>query len=112
MSEIYEKVLKCVEIVKSKTNIKPKVALVLGSGLGAYADEIEVKATINYTEIEGFPVSTVPGHHGAFMFGYVKDVPVVIMKGRVHYYERDPNISGIGSIRGPELPQGCGRNLS
>jgi len=90
MSEIYNKAMKCLEIIQSKTDFKPKVALVLGSGLGGYADEIDVKAKIDYSEIEGFPVSTVPGHHGQFIFGNVKDVPVVIMKGRVHYYEGYP----------------------
>jgi len=87
MSEIYEKLQKCLAIVRSKTNFKPKVALVLGSGLGAYADGIDVEISIPYTEIEGFPVSTVPGHQGRFIFGYVKGVPTVIMQGRVHYYE-------------------------
>jgi purine-nucleoside phosphorylase len=90
MSEIYNKAMRCLEIIQSKTDFKPKVALVLGSGLGGYADEIDVKARIDYSEIEGFPVSTVPGHHGQFIFGYVKGVPVVIMKGRVHYYEGYP----------------------
>lgn len=90
MSEIYEKAMNCLKIILSKVDFKPKVALVLGSGLGGYADEIEVKAKIDYSEIDGFPVSTVPGHHGQFVFGYVRDVPVVIMKGRVHYYEGYP----------------------
>jgi len=76
--------------VQAKVDFKPKVALVLGSGLGGYADEMDIKATIDYNEIEGFPVSTVPGHHGRFVFGYVKGVPVVAMQGRVHYYEGYP----------------------
>lgn len=87
MNEVYEKVMKCYESVRAKTDFVPKVALVLGSGLGDYADDIEVVAEIAYKDIEGFPVSTVPGHAGKFIFGYVKDVPVVCMKGRVHYYE-------------------------
>ena len=87
MNEVYNKITKCLDVIKSKTDFKPKVALVLGSGLGAYADGIKIEATIAYTEIEGFPVSTVPGHHGRFIFGYAGDVPVVIMQGRVHYYE-------------------------
>ncbi|MCL2080337.1 MAG: purine-nucleoside phosphorylase [Oscillospiraceae bacterium] len=87
MNPIYEKLIKCRDIVQSKTNFIPKVALVLGSGLGGYADEITVEATVSYGEIEGFPVSTVPGHMGRFIFGYVGEVPVVIMQGRVHYYE-------------------------
>lgn len=65
----------------------PKVAVVLGSGLGDYAKEIQVDYELSYGELEDFPVSTVPGHEGKFIFGYVGEVPVVCMKGRVHYYE-------------------------
>ncbi|MCL2424739.1 MAG: purine-nucleoside phosphorylase [Oscillospiraceae bacterium] len=90
MNDAYKKLIKCLEIVKSKTDFVPKVALVLGSGLGGYADEMDVVSTINYHDIEGFPVSTVPGHQGRFVFGHVKGVPVVAMQGRVHYYEGYP----------------------
>jgi purine-nucleoside phosphorylase len=90
MNEIYSKLIKCRDIVRSKTDFVPKIALVLGSGLGGYASEIDIEATIGYDEIEGFPVSTVPGHQGRFVFGTVKGVPVVIMQGRVHYYEGYP----------------------
>ncbi|WP_029504864.1 purine-nucleoside phosphorylase [Lachnoclostridium phytofermentans] len=83
----YERLLKCYESFQKKINFKPLVALVLGSGLGDYADQIKVEATLDYNEIEGFPVSTVAGHKGRFVFGYVEEVPVVIMQGRVHYYE-------------------------
>lgn len=87
MNPVYEKLVKCHDIVKAKVDMVPRVALVLGSGLGGYADEIDVKAVVSYSEIEGFPVSTVPGHKGRFVFGHVGDVPVVVMQGRVHYYE-------------------------
>ena len=87
MSNVYEKLMHCVRQVREKTDFVPEVAVVLGSGLGDYADDIRVETVINYEEIEGFPVSTVLGHKGQFVFGYVKDVPVVIMQGRVHYYE-------------------------
>lgn len=90
MNQVYEKLLKCYESFKEKIDFQPKVALILGSGLGDYADEIQVEATLDYHDIEGFPVSTVPGHKGRFIFGYVKGVPVVIMQGRVHYYEGYP----------------------
>ena len=83
----YERLLKCYESFQKKINFKPLVALVLGSGLGDYADQIKVEVTLDYNEIEGFPVSTVAGHKGRFVFGYVEEVPVVIMQGRVHYYE-------------------------
>ena len=87
MNEIYEKLNNCYESVKSRIPFVPKVALVLGSGLGNYANSIKVVSEINYKEINGFPISTVPGHEGKFIFGYVGEVPVVCMKGRVHYYE-------------------------
>ena len=87
MNLCYEKLTQCLESLKEKTSFEPKVALVLGSGLGDYAEKIEVKEVVDYHDIEGFPVSTVPGHKGRFIFGYVGEVPVVIMQGRVHYYE-------------------------
>ena len=82
-----KKLQTCLASIREKTDFKPEVALILGSGLGDYADGIQIETTVDYTEIEGFPVSTVTGHKGRFVFGYVGDVPVVIMQGRVHYYE-------------------------
>lgn len=90
MNKVYEKLMTCVESVRKKTDFKPEVALILGSGLGDYADGIDIIDTVDYTEIEGFPTSTVAGHKGRFVFGYVGKVPVVIMQGRVHYYEGYP----------------------
>ncbi len=84
---VYDKLMNCYESIRKKTDFIPLVALVLGSGLGDYANGIKVEDTVSYSEIEGFPVSTVPGHAGRFIFGYVEDVPVVCMQGRVHYYE-------------------------
>ena len=84
---MYKKLVTCLESVRKKIDFKPEVALILGSGLGDFADGIKIEQTIDYTEIEGFPVSTVKGHKGRFVFGYVEDTPVVIMQGRVHYYE-------------------------
>lgn len=90
MNEVYEKLMRCHDCVRKKTDFKPKAAIVLGSGLGDYAESIRVEYELSYSEIEGFPVSTVPGHAGKFIFGYVDQVPVVCMKGRVHYYEGYP----------------------
>lgn len=84
---MYNKLMACLASVKEKIDFKPEVALILGSGLGDFADEINIVDTIEYTDIEGFPVSTVKGHKGRFVFGYVEETPVVIMQGRVHYYE-------------------------
>lgn len=87
MENAYARLLDCYECFREKIDFKPEVALVLGSGLGDYAETIRVCATLDYAEIKGFPVSTVSGHKGRFVFGYVENVPVVIMQGRVHYYE-------------------------
>ncbi|MCQ2508047.1 MAG: purine-nucleoside phosphorylase [Dorea sp.] len=84
---MYERLKNCLACIREKTDFRPEVAVILGSGLGALADEIETVAVVNYNEIEGFPVSTVAGHKGRFVFGYVEGVPAVIMQGRVHYYE-------------------------
>lgn len=86
-TKVYEKLENCLKSVRERTDFIPRVALVLGSGLGDFANDIKVVATVPYNEIEGFPVSTVPGHKGQFIFGYVGDVPVVCMQGRVHFYE-------------------------
>ena len=87
MNQVYEKLMRCYASVREKVDFKPRVALVLGSGLGNYGEQIKISQVLDYHEIEGFPVSTVPGHKGRFLFGYVDDVPVVAMQGRVHYYE-------------------------
>lgn len=86
-NRIYEKLVNCLNSVREKTDFVPKVALVLGSGLGDFAEDIKVVETLPYEEIDGFPISTVPGHKGQFIFGYVGDVPIVCMQGRVHFYE-------------------------
>ena len=90
MNGVYEKLLSCYECVRKKTDFVPRVAIVLGSGLGDYAESIRVSCELPYGEIEGFPVSTVPGHAGKFIFGYIDEIPVVCMKGRVHFYEGYP----------------------
>ena len=90
MSKVYEMVERCYESIKDRLPFQPQVALILGSGLGDYGDHIEVVSTLDYHDIEGFPVSTVSGHKGRFLFGYVGKVPVVCMQGRVHYYEGYP----------------------
>ena len=90
MNPVYEKLMRCYNSVREKIDFQPEIALVLGSGLGDYGETIDVVAMLDYNEIEGFPVSTVEGHKGRFIFGYVKGVPVVCMQGRVHFYEGYP----------------------
>ena len=87
MDDIKKTIDKCVSNIRMKTDFVPKVALVLGSGLGELADQIEISSFVDYSDIDGFPVSTVAGHKGRFVFGYIGQTSVVIMQGRVHYYE-------------------------
>lgn len=87
MSAQYKRLEKCYEYYRSVTDFKPRVGLILGSGLGGYAKNMKVEKEIPYGDIPGFPVSTVEGHDGRFLLGYIGEVPVVAMKGRVHYYE-------------------------
>ena len=87
---VYDKLRICYDSIKDKIPFEPKVALVLGSGLGDYAEQLEIQGTIDYHDIEGFPVSTVPGHKGRFVFARINEVPAVLMQGRVHYYEGYP----------------------
>lgn len=87
MTAVYERVIQCYESIRDQLPFRPRIALVLGSGLGDYGDGIAVEQTIPYSQIQGFPVSTVAGHRGCFLFGHIGEVPAVIMQGRVHYYE-------------------------
>ncbi|MCX1382232.1 purine-nucleoside phosphorylase, partial [Escherichia coli] len=80
--------LYCVDIIKTyKPDFTPRVAFILGSGLGALADQIENAVAISYEKLPGFPVSTVHGHAGELVLGYLQGVPVACMKGRGHFYE-------------------------
>lgn len=87
MSKQYEKLKKCYEYYQSVTDFVPKVGLILGSGLGNYARNMNVICEIPYGDIPNFPVSTVQGHDGRFLLGYIGEIPAAVMKGRVHYYE-------------------------
>ena len=87
MNTVYEKVIHCYNDIREKTDFIPRVGVVLGSGLGDFANRLCNVVTLDYKEIDGFPVSTVPGHKGRFVFGYVGKTPVMVMQGRVHYYE-------------------------
>ena len=73
--------------IKSKIDFKPFFGIILGSGLGGLADVIDVVDRISYSDIPGFPKSTVAGHKGEYIFGHLDGVPVILMNGRVHYYE-------------------------
>lgn len=87
MNRVNDELQRAFNSIKDRVKVKPDVALVLGSGLGDFADHIEDKTFIPYEDIEGFPISTVAGHAGTFVLGRVGNVNVIAMKGRVHYYE-------------------------
>lgn len=82
-----QRIMNCVAAIQSQTLFQPEAALVLGSGLGHLASEIEVKAAISYESLPDFPISTVAGHKGQFLLGVLNGVRVIAMQGRVHYYE-------------------------
>ena len=84
---LYARAEHAARVVRSRTNIQPRIALVLGSGLGDFADDLKEPVGISYQEIPGFPTSTVTGHAGRLVIGTVNDVPVLAMQGRVHFYE-------------------------
>ena len=75
------------KFILAKTKLRPRVGLVLGSGLGAFADELADAVRIDYKKIPHFPRSTAIGHAGRMVIGKVTDVPVAAMQGRVHFYE-------------------------
>ncbi|XXF76564.1 purine-nucleoside phosphorylase [Myxococcaceae bacterium GXIMD 01537] len=85
---LYEQVQETVQVIRQRAGgLKPKVAIILGSGLGAFADGFDKKVVIPYTELPHFPHSSVPGHAGRLVLGEVRGEPVVAMQGRVHSYE-------------------------
>ena len=84
---MWEKVQETVSFIKNKTNFKPEYGVVLGSGLGGFAEDIKIEFSIPYVEIPNFPVSTVQGHKGALLFGTIGTKKVMAMQGRFHYYE-------------------------
>ncbi len=90
MGNVLDRVRRCADAIREKTSFTPRTALILGSGLGGFGERLSLEAVVEYSEIPGFPISTVPGHQGRFLFGYVGQEPVVVMQGRVHYYEGYP----------------------
>jgi purine-nucleoside phosphorylase len=76
-----------VKFIKGFLPVIPKVGIILGSGLGGLVNELEDQVSIPYEEIPHFPVSTVEGHSGQLIFGYLSKLPVLVMSGRFHYYE-------------------------
>jgi purine-nucleoside phosphorylase len=84
---LYDRAQQAAEQIRSRATIKPAVAVVLGSGLGAFADELSDAIPISYREISGFAQATVEGHAGKLVIGKAGDVPIAAMQGRFHFYE-------------------------
>ena len=86
----YERACAAAEFIRARTTLAPRIALVLGSGLGSFADQLQDAVRIPYAEIPYFPRSTAEGHAGQLVIGTTKGVAVAAMQGRVHYYEGHP----------------------
>lgn len=87
MQGIWEQVQAAAATIRGKWLGVPQVGMILGTGLGGLAEQIDQQATIPYGEIPGFPASTAPGHAGRLVCGTLRGVPIVAMEGRFHYYE-------------------------
>ncbi|QYO66465.1 purine-nucleoside phosphorylase [Leptolyngbya sp. 7M] len=84
---IYENAQEAAQYIRSRSDLTPKVAVVLGSGLGAFADTLEDAISIQYKEIPHFALSTVEGHAGRLVLGKANRIPIAVQQGRFHYYE-------------------------
>lgn len=82
-----EQISKAVTYIKSKTDVRPEIGMILGTGLGDLVNDIEVLESIPYTDIPNFPASTAPSHAGKLLFAEYAGKKLLIMQGRVHYYE-------------------------
>jgi purine-nucleoside phosphorylase len=82
-----QKIKQTVDFLKAKTSIKPRVGIILGSGLGSFADKVKIDFKIPFASVPNFAGTTVVGHSGQLIFGHVESTPVVIMQGRIHFYE-------------------------
>ena len=86
-TSLYERAEHATRVIRARISVEPRIALVLGSGLGGFADDLEEAVSIPYEDIPGFVRSTAQGHAGRLVVGKIESVPVLAMQGRVHYYE-------------------------
>ncbi len=86
-TELYGRIQECVSFLQKRTDFRPQLGFILGTGLSGLANEIETVFSIDYARIPHFPVSTVESHQGKLIFGYLAGRPVVAMAGRFHFYE-------------------------
>jgi len=87
MDNLLEKLAVAVDYIRSKTDFEPQYGIILGTGLGGLVADIDIKHSIEYSDIPHFPVSTVESHKGRLLFGYIGEKAIVAMQGRFHYYE-------------------------
>ncbi len=83
----YDQIKSIADVVRAQISVQPKVGLILGSGLGALAEAVQTSVMIPYTTLPSWPVSTVPGHEGRLVIGQLGGQEVIVMQGRLHYYE-------------------------
>ncbi len=86
-STLYDRAHHAAQMIRSRVKLEPSVAIILGSGLGAFADDLAEASSISYSEIPGFAQATVEGHAGRLVIGKAGDVPIAAMQGRFHFYE-------------------------
>ena len=87
MEQMIERIKESIQSIREFSQVKPEVAIILGTGLGGLAEDIENSVFISYDKIQNFPVSTVHGHSGNLVIGQLEGKQVVAMQGRFHYYE-------------------------
>ncbi len=87
MSKELQKVTEASDYISSKINVIPKFGMILGSGLGSFADQLESPTFIDFKDIPHFPESTVEGHSGRIVVGVMNGIPIMVLQGRFHYYE-------------------------
>ncbi len=97
---MYQRCVRCSEGIKKVIgDFKPEIAVVLGSGLGGFAESIDIRFSVDYKDISDFPVSTVTGHSGKFLFGFYGKKPIAVANGRVHCYEGYTSLEAVMPVR-------------
>jgi purine-nucleoside phosphorylase len=86
-SDLLKQLTETVGFIRSKSKVKPKIGVTLGSGLGSFAKQVNIDVELPYKDIPHFMPPTVDGHHGKLILGTVKGIPIAVLQGRVHYYE-------------------------
>src|SRR6516164_8702246 len=87
MTDLFERIQECTQVIRSHWDRKPRVGIILGTGLGGLAEDIETEATLPYADLPHFPHSTVVSHSGQLVCGRLGGKIVVAMEGRFHFYE-------------------------